>query len=134
MKNVLCRELELLSLDVFCELGDNMWSHRHSSGQRSYSAVPYAHKEFSHSETSGKIEGILNLKEMSCFSIDLVVKQLLRNKLVSTARDSIRKNKNLSQLYRSMQEAYTEMQTPLVYQTPADLVCSIHFDDVGVQV
>lgn len=36
------------------ELGDNMWSHRHSSCQWSYSTVPYAHKKFSHSETSGK--------------------------------------------------------------------------------
>lgn len=59
------------------------------------------------------------------FFVFVFVKQLLRNKLVSTARDSIRKNANLSQLYRSMQDAYTEMQTPLVHQTQAALVCLI---------
>ncbi|KAF9667875.1 hypothetical protein SADUNF_Sadunf15G0068700 [Salix dunnii] len=47
--------------------------------------------------------------------------QLLRNKLVSTARKSMGKNSNLGQLYRSMQEAYNEMQTPLVYQLPSSL-------------
>lgn len=46
----------------------------------------------------------------------------MRNKLVSAARKSMRKNANLSQLYRSMQEAYNEMQTPLVYQIPPALV------------
>lgn len=54
----------------------------------------------------------------SCFSLY----QLLRNKLVSTARKSIQRNSNLSQLYRNMQEAYNEMQTPLVYQMPPALV------------
>jgi hypothetical protein len=48
--------------------------------------------------------------------------QLLRNKLVSTARKSMGKNSNLCQLYRSMQEAYNEMQTPLAYQQPPSLV------------
>lgn len=56
--------------------------------------------------------------------IFLFLKQLLRNKLVSTARNSMKKNANLSQLYRSMQEAYNEMQTPLVYQTQRALVIS----------
>lgn len=49
-------------------------------------------------------------------------KQLLRNKLVSTARKSMDKNLNLGQLYQNMQEAYNEMQTPLVYQIPPALV------------
>ncbi|KAJ6339791.1 hypothetical protein OIU77_007687 [Salix suchowensis] len=31
------------------------------------------------------------------------------------------KNSNLGQLYRSMQDAYNEMQTPLVYQLPSSL-------------
>jgi hypothetical protein len=48
--------------------------------------------------------------------------QLLRNKLVSTARKSMGKNSNLGQLYQSMQEAYNEIQTPLVYQLPSALV------------
>ena len=32
------------------------------------------------------------------------------------------KNSNLGQLYQSMQEAYNEIQTPLVYQLPSALV------------
>lgn len=50
------------------------------------------------------------------------MEQLLRNKLVLTARKSISKNSNLGQLYRNMQEAYNEMQTPLAYETPPALV------------
>ncbi|XP_042017290.1 probable boron transporter 2 isoform X2 [Salvia splendens] len=65
--------------------------------------------------------GVIPQSPMHTKSLATLKHQLLRNKLVSTARDSISKNANLSQLYRSMQEAYTEMQTPLVYQTPAAL-------------
>lgn len=109
-----------------------MWSYRHSSFEWSYSAVPDAYKKFGHSETSGK-SCLLTILEFVFYLLILpfclfLVKQLLRNKLVSTARESIRKNANLSQLYTSMQEAYTGMQTPLVYQTPAALVCSIKTD------
>lgn len=42
--------------------------------------------------------------------------QLLRNRLVATARKSMSQNASLSQLYGSMQDAYQQMQTPLVYQ------------------
>lgn len=42
--------------------------------------------------------------------------QLLRNRLVDTARQSIQKNASLGQLYGNMQEAYQKMQTPLIYQ------------------
>ncbi|KAE8724047.1 Boron transporter 1 [Hibiscus syriacus] len=45
--------------------------------------------------------------------------QLLRNRLVATARNSIKKNASLGQLYGNMQEAYQQMQTPLVHQEPA---------------
>lgn len=48
--------------------------------------------------------------------------QLLRNRLVSTARQSMRKNSSLGQLYGNMQEAYNQMQTPLIYQQSSDLV------------
>ncbi|KAL8457813.1 hypothetical protein ACS0TY_035622 [Phlomoides rotata] len=65
--------------------------------------------------------GVIPQSPMHTKSLATLKHQLLRNKLVSTARESIRKNANLSQLYRSMQEAYTGMQTPLVYQTPAVL-------------
>jgi hypothetical protein len=52
--------------------------------------------------------------------------QLLRNRLVATARKSIRKNASLGQLYGHMQEAYHQMQTPLVYQEPSAGVGLLH--------
>lgn len=51
--------------------------------------------------------------------------QLLRNKLVATARKSIKRNASLGQLYGSMQEAYNQIQTPLVFQPPPGLVRSV---------
>ncbi|KAK4394679.1 putative boron transporter 2 [Sesamum angolense] len=65
--------------------------------------------------------GVIPQSPMHTKSLATLKHQLLRNKLVSTARASIQKNANLSQLYRSMQDAYAEMQTPLVYQTPPAL-------------
>ncbi|OMO59944.1 Bicarbonate transporter, eukaryotic [Corchorus capsularis] len=65
--------------------------------------------------------GVIPQSPMHTKSLATLKHQLLRNKLVSTARKSISKNSNLSQLYRSMQEAYNEMQTPLVYQLPSTL-------------
>jgi hypothetical protein len=49
----------------------------------------------------------------------LPVLQLLRNRLVATARNCMRKNASLGQVYESMQEAYQQMQTPSVYQEPS---------------
>lgn len=54
-----------------------------------------------------------------------MVSQLLRNRLVVTARRSIGKNASLGQLYGTMQEAYHQMQTPLIYQDPSARV-SLH--------
>ncbi|KAK2967166.1 hypothetical protein RJ640_005210 [Escallonia rubra] len=65
--------------------------------------------------------GVIPQSPMHTKSLATLKHQLLRNKLVSTARKSMDKNSNLGQLYRSMQEAYNEMQTPLVYQTPSAL-------------
>ncbi|XVF50322.1 hypothetical protein PTKIN_Ptkin04bG0087500 [Pterospermum kingtungense] len=65
--------------------------------------------------------GVIPQSPMHTKSLATLKHQLLRNKLVSTARKSISKNSNLCQLYRSMQEAYNEMQTPLVYQLPSTL-------------
>ncbi|XP_022736165.1 boron transporter 1-like isoform X1 [Durio zibethinus] len=65
--------------------------------------------------------GVIPQSPMHTKSLATLKHQLLRNKLVSTARKSISKNSNLSQLYQSMQEAYNEMQTPLVYQLPSTL-------------
>ncbi|XP_060170479.1 probable boron transporter 2 [Lycium barbarum] len=65
--------------------------------------------------------GVIPQSPMHTKSLATLKHQLLRNKLASTARKSIDQNANLGQLYRSMQEAYNEMQTPLVYQTPSGL-------------
>ncbi|EXB29624.1 putative boron transporter 2 [Morus notabilis] len=66
--------------------------------------------------------GVIPQSPMHTKSLATLKHQLLRNKLVSAARKSISKNSNLSQLYRSMQEAYDEMQTPLAYQIPPALL------------
>lgn len=65
--------------------------------------------------------GVIPQSPMHTKSLATLKHQLLRNKLVSTVRKSISKNANLGQLYRNMQEAYNEMQTPLVYQMPPAL-------------
>ncbi|CAH9069042.1 unnamed protein product [Cuscuta europaea] len=65
--------------------------------------------------------GVIPQSPMHTKSLATLKHQLLRNKLASTARKSIKQNANLGQLYGSMQQAYNEMQTPLVYQTPPGL-------------
>ncbi|TKY73507.1 boron transporter 2 [Spatholobus suberectus] len=65
--------------------------------------------------------GVIPQSPMHTKSLATLKHQLLRNKLVSTARKSMRKNVNLSQLYQSMKEAYDGMQTPLVPQMPPTL-------------
>ncbi|KAM7471298.1 hypothetical protein LguiA_009481 [Lonicera macranthoides] len=65
--------------------------------------------------------GVIPQSPMHTKSLATLKHQLLRNKLVSTARKSMDKNSNLGQLYQNMQEAYNEMQTPLVYQIPPAL-------------
>lgn len=65
--------------------------------------------------------GVIPQSPMHTKSLATLKHQLLRNKLVSTARKSMGKNSNLGQLYQSMQEAYNEIQTPLVYQLPSAL-------------
>lgn len=51
--------------------------------------------------------------------------QLLRNRLVATARSCMRNQASLGQVYGSMQEAYWQMQSPLIYQEPSSRVCAI---------
>ncbi|KAJ0111475.1 hypothetical protein Patl1_00826 [Pistacia atlantica] len=63
--------------------------------------------------------GVIPQSPMHTKSLATLKHQLLRNRLVSTARKSIRKNASLGQLYGTMQEAYQHMQTPLIYQQPA---------------
>ncbi|KAL2936039.1 Boron transporter 1 [Bienertia sinuspersici] len=65
--------------------------------------------------------GVIPQSPMHTRSLATLKHQLLRNKLVAAARNSIQKNSNLGRLYRNMQDAYNEMQTPLVYQMPSTL-------------
>lgn len=48
--------------------------------------------------------------------IGFLFMQLLRKRLVLTARTSMRKNASLGKLYGDMQEAYQRMQTPLIHE------------------
>ncbi|XP_074565162.1 boron transporter 1-like [Curcuma longa] len=63
--------------------------------------------------------GVIPQSPMHTKSLATLKHQLLRNRLVATARRSMGLNSSLSQLYGSMQEAYRQMQTPLIYQEPA---------------
>ncbi|CAK7348487.1 unnamed protein product [Dovyalis caffra] len=60
--------------------------------------------------------GVIPQSPMHTKSLATLKYQLLRNRLVATARTSLRKNASLGQLYGNMQEAYQQMQTPLIYQ------------------
>ncbi|XP_039061340.1 boron transporter 1-like [Hibiscus syriacus] len=63
--------------------------------------------------------GVIPQSPMHTKSLATLKHQLLRNRLVATARKSMSKNASLGQLYGNMQEAYQQMQTPLVYQEPS---------------
>ncbi|KAM0954556.1 putative bicarbonate transporter [Dioscorea sansibarensis] len=60
--------------------------------------------------------GVIPQSPMHTKSLATLKHQLLRNRLVETAQQSMRQNSSLGQLYGSMQEAYQQMQTPLIYQ------------------
>ncbi|GAB2269834.1 Probable boron transporter 2 [Dionaea muscipula] len=65
--------------------------------------------------------GVIPQSPMHTKSLATLKHQLLRNKLAASARRSMKMKSNLSQLYTSMQDAYNEMQTPLIYQMPPTL-------------
>ncbi|CAN6348071.1 unnamed protein product [Urochloa humidicola] len=60
--------------------------------------------------------GVIPQSPMHTKSLATLKHQLLRNRLVATARKSMSQNASLSQLYGSMQDTYQQLQTPLVYQ------------------
>lgn len=64
--------------------------------------------------------GVIPQSPMHTKSLATLKHQLLRNRLVATARKSMDKNASLGQLYGNMQEAYQRMQTPLIYQEQSD--------------
>ncbi|OIW17444.1 hypothetical protein TanjilG_22556 [Lupinus angustifolius] len=63
--------------------------------------------------------GVIPQSPMHTKSLATLKHQLLRNRLMSTARKSMRTNASLGQLYGNMQEAYHQMQSPLIYQDPS---------------
>ncbi|XVF38941.1 hypothetical protein REPUB_Repub20aG0146000 [Reevesia pubescens] len=63
--------------------------------------------------------GVIPQSPMHTKSLATLKHQLLRNRLVATARKCMHKNASLGQVYESMQEAYQQMQTPLIYQEPS---------------
>lgn len=60
--------------------------------------------------------GVIPQSPMHTKSLATLKHQLLRSRLVVTARQSMSQNSSLSQLYGNMQDAYRQMQTPLIYQ------------------
>ncbi|KAJ6378263.1 hypothetical protein OIU78_028499 [Salix suchowensis] len=63
--------------------------------------------------------GVIPQSPMHTKSLATLKHQILRNRLVATARKCMGKNASLGQVYGSMQEAYQHMQTPLIYQEPS---------------
>lgn len=60
--------------------------------------------------------GVIPQSPMHTKSLATLKHQILRNRLVATARQSMRQNASLSQLYDNMKEAYQQIQTPLIHQ------------------
>ncbi|KAH9766397.1 Boron transporter 1 [Citrus sinensis] len=60
--------------------------------------------------------GVIPQSPMHTKSLATLKHQLLRNRLVETAHKCISNNASLGQVYGSMQEAYQQMQSPLIYQ------------------
>uniref|UniRef100_A0A803M7C0 Bicarbonate transporter-like transmembrane domain-containing protein n=1 Tax=Chenopodium quinoa TaxID=63459 RepID=A0A803M7C0_CHEQI len=63
--------------------------------------------------------GVIPQSPMHTKSLATLKHQLLRNRIVQAAKRSIGMNASLGQLYGNMQEAYQQMQTPLIYQQPS---------------
>lgn len=60
--------------------------------------------------------GVIPQSPMHTKSLATLKNQLVRNKLVKTANKSIEQNSSLGKLYGDMQEAFQQMQSPLVFQ------------------
>eukprot|EP00250_Pteridium_aquilinum_P033316 c5445_g1_i1 orf=831-2828(+) len=65
--------------------------------------------------------GVIPQSPMHTKSLATLKNELVRKKLVRTAKKSIQENASLGQLYGDMQEAFQQMQTPLVYQPASSL-------------
>ncbi|RAL47446.1 hypothetical protein DM860_013411 [Cuscuta australis] len=63
--------------------------------------------------------GVIPQSPMHTKSLATLKHQLMRSRLVATARRCMNENGSLGQVYGRMQEAYQHMQTPLHYQQPS---------------
>ncbi|CAL9219853.1 unnamed protein product [Arabidopsis halleri] len=63
--------------------------------------------------------GVIPQSPMHTKSLATLNHQLLRNKLVAAARKCIRNNATIGEVYVSMEEAYQQMQSPLIHQEPS---------------
>ncbi|XP_015062428.1 boron transporter 1-like isoform X2 [Solanum pennellii] len=63
--------------------------------------------------------GVIPQSPMHTKSLATLKHQLLRNRLVAKARKCMTENGNLAEVYESMQEAYQQMQSPLIHQEPS---------------
>lgn len=63
--------------------------------------------------------GVIPQSPMHTKSLATLKHQLLRNKLVAAARKCIRNKATLGEVYGSMEEAYQQMQSPLIHQGPS---------------
>ncbi|KAF6138418.1 hypothetical protein GIB67_003796 [Kingdonia uniflora] len=61
--------------------------------------------------------GVIPQSPMHTKNLATLKHQLLRSRLVATARKSMGKNASLGQMYENMEETYKQMQTPLIYQS-----------------
>ncbi|KAI3935050.1 hypothetical protein MKW98_009969 [Papaver atlanticum] len=64
--------------------------------------------------------GVIPQSPMHTKSLATLKHQLLRDKLVHTAKKSMEDSASLGEVYGNMQDAYQQMQTPLIYQEPSD--------------
>lgn len=65
--------------------------------------------------------GVIPQSPMHTKSLATLKHQLLRDRLVKTAKQSMKSNATLGQMYGNMQEAYHHMQTPLIHQQASSL-------------
>ncbi|CAA6675016.1 unnamed protein product [Spirodela intermedia] len=65
--------------------------------------------------------GVIPQSPMHTKSLATLKHQLLRNRLVATAKHSMKDNSSLGQLYGNMQEAYQQMQSPLSTSSTSSL-------------
>ena len=123
-------KLSLLSLQAnlyniesqpVCSLDVDLWIARSASFQWSPPPISYAYQKPRCSQTTGLVITLkINTQYSDQAGLDepLVSLQLIRRKMVKTAKESIRKRATSSEVYENMQEVFIEMdKSPIVSST-----------------